>query len=88
MKVIGEWVVSSVDGDNITFNLANEMGTASLSVDPVVTGVDCTATLVSKTAGGKVVVKVTNGVYAGAVQIKATLSDGRDLGREVRLRFV
>jgi hypothetical protein len=77
-------------GDNaiIGIDFADDLGVATITGTPVVTGVNCTATYVSHTPAGVVSVRINDGEYAGAVQVSVTLTDGRTPGREVSLRFL
>ncbi len=60
---------------------------ATISGTPTVAGVNCTATYLSN-ADGIVLVRVTDGDYAGSVEVSCVLSDGRLEKRQIDLRFV
>ncbi len=86
-KNAGFWAASATDDDTLTIDITAELGGASISGSPTVTGTNRTAAYVSH-SGGAIVCSFEVGSYAGSVQASATLTDGRVIVRRVELRFV
>jgi hypothetical protein len=88
MKTVGFWPKSVADNDVVSIDFAPNLGTATIVGTPTVAGVNCTATYAGLTPPGVVSAYVSAGTYAGAVEMTATLSDGRIIARQVELRFL
>lgn len=88
MRSVGFFPMSEADGEVIGIDFSPNLNGSTIVGMPTVEGTNCTATYVSHTPEGIVAVRVTDGTYAGRVEVSIELADGRTPGRQVDLRFL